>query len=83
MARRIEKTSGKVGPVVFYVKGNKNHTRSAPRKFNQTKPTKKAASVFGRTSTMGAAFRPSLLNGLSLDSAMIFKRVFLLELQNG
>jgi hypothetical protein len=67
MARRTEKTSGKVGPVVFFTLGDKNHTRSAPRKFKQTNPTKKAASVFGNASTIGAALRPSLLEGLSLE----------------
>ncbi|HEY2348179.1 MAG TPA: hypothetical protein VGH64_04140 [Puia sp.] len=67
MARRIEKTSGKVGPVVFYSLGDKNHTRSAPKKFRQTKPTKKAALVFGKASTIGAALRPALLEGLSLE----------------
>ncbi|HEY1870263.1 MAG TPA: hypothetical protein VGG71_04350 [Chitinophagaceae bacterium] len=66
MARRIEKTSGKVGPVVFFNLGDKNHTRSTPKKFKQTKPTKKAALVFGNASTIGAALRPALLEGLSL-----------------
>jgi hypothetical protein len=66
MARRYEKTSGKVGPVVFFSLGDKNHTRSVPKKFRQTKPTKKAASVFGHASTIGAALRPALLEGLSL-----------------
>jgi hypothetical protein len=47
--------------------GDKNHTRSAPKKFTQTKPTKKAASVFGKASTIGAELRPYLLEGLSLE----------------
>jgi len=53
--------SGRIGNVIHYKMGDKYYSRSAPRKYTQTKATKARAEIFGRASGIGALIR----NGLS------------------
>ena len=53
--------SGRIGNVIHYKMGDKYYSRSAPRKYTQTKATKARAEIFGRASSIGAQIR----NGLS------------------
>jgi hypothetical protein len=49
--------SGRIGPVIHYRVGDKYITRAMPRKFKQTRATKKRAAEFGRASTIGTSIR--------------------------
>ena len=55
---------GRIGNVIHYKVGNQFYSRSAPRKFKQTKATKAAASVFGRASIIASAIRSILMEVL-------------------
>jgi hypothetical protein len=52
--------SGRIGNVVHYKMGNKFYSRSAPRKYKQTKGTKEKSSEFGMASTIGRVIRENL-----------------------
>ena len=70
MARQFHHlVSGKIGPVVFYVKNGVGYARTQPWKVKQTKATKESAILFGKSRTIGrllrgqiAAFLPDLKN---------------------
>lgn len=49
--------SGRTGPLIHYKLGDKHFIRAVPRKFTQTKATKKRASEFGHASSLGKAIR--------------------------
>ncbi len=51
---------GRIGNVIHYKLGDKFYTRSAPRKYKQTKGTKAKASEFGMASTIGKIIRENL-----------------------
>jgi hypothetical protein len=51
---------GRVGNVIHYKMGDKFYSRSAPRKFKQTKATKMRAREFGRSSSIASAIRQLL-----------------------
>jgi hypothetical protein len=48
---------GRIGNVIHYKSGDQFYSRSAPRKFKQTKATKVAATVFGRASGIASIIR--------------------------
>jgi hypothetical protein len=52
--------TGRIGNVIHYKLGDKFYTRSAPRKYKQTKGTKAKASEFGMASTIGKVIRQNL-----------------------
>lgn len=52
--------SGRIGNVIHYKMGDKYYSRSAPRKYTQTKATKAKAKVFGKASGIGAQIRVGL-----------------------
>ena len=56
--------TGRIGNIIHYKMDDKFYTRAAPRKFKQTKATKKRASEFGRASTMGCAIRGLLIKSI-------------------
>jgi hypothetical protein len=51
---------GRIGNVIHYKMGDKYYTRSAPRKYKQTKGTKAKSSEFGMASTIGRIIRENL-----------------------
>jgi hypothetical protein len=51
---------GRIGKVIHYKMGDKYYSRSAPRKFTQTKATKASAKLFGRASGISAKIRAGL-----------------------
>ncbi len=51
---------GRIGNVIHYRMGDKYYSRSAPRKYKQTKATKAKASEFGIASTIGRVIRQNL-----------------------
>ncbi len=52
--------TGRIGNVIHYKMGDKYYTRSAPRKYKQTKATKARSSEFGMASTIGRIIRENL-----------------------
>jgi len=52
--------SGRIGNVIHYKMGDKYYSRSAPRKYTQTKATKAMARIFGRASAIGALIRSGI-----------------------
>jgi len=52
--------SGRIGNVIHYKMGDKYYSRSAPRKYTQTKASKARAEIFGRASSIGAQIRGGL-----------------------
>ncbi len=52
--------TGRIGNVIHYKMGDKYYTRSAPRKYKQTKATKAKSSEFGMASTIGRIIRQNL-----------------------
>lgn len=52
--------TGRIGNVIHYKMGDKYFTRSAPRKYKQTKATKAKSSEFGMASTIGRIIRENL-----------------------
>ncbi len=52
--------TGRIGNVIHYKMGNKFYSRSAPRKYKQTKGTKAKSSEFGMASTIGRIIRENL-----------------------
>jgi hypothetical protein len=52
--------TGRIGNVIQYKLGDKYYTRSAPRKFKQTKATKAKSIEFGMASTIGRIIRQNL-----------------------
>jgi hypothetical protein len=57
--------TGRIGNVIHYQMNGKYYMRSAPRKFKQTKATKKRATEFGKASSIGAAIREQLRSVIS------------------
>ncbi len=53
---------GRLGNVIHYKSDGQFYSRSAPRKFKQTKATKLAATVFGRASGIASVIRSLLFN---------------------
>jgi len=51
---------GRIGNVIHYKMGDKFYTRSAPKKFKQTKATKAKSIEFGMASTIGKVIRQAL-----------------------
>jgi hypothetical protein len=51
---------GRIGNVIHYKMGDKYYTRSAPRKYKQTKGTKAKSIEFGMASTIGKVVREGL-----------------------
>jgi hypothetical protein len=51
---------GRVGNVIHYKMGDKYYSRAAPKKFRQTKATKRRANEFGTASTLAASIRRTL-----------------------
>ena len=51
---------GRIGNVIHYKMGDKFYTRSAPKKFKQTKATKAKSVEFGMASTIGKVIRQAL-----------------------
>ncbi len=54
--------TGRIGNVIHYKMGDKFYTRSAPRKYKQTKATKAKSSEFGMASTIGRIIRQNLVS---------------------
>src|SRR5580700_5609189 len=52
--------TGRIGNIIHYKMGDKYYTRSAPRKYKQTKGTKAKSSEFGMASTIGRIIRENL-----------------------
>src|SRR5580693_4009881 len=52
--------TGRIGNIIHYKMGDKYYTRSAPRKYKQTKGTKAQSSEFGMASTIGRIIREHL-----------------------
>jgi hypothetical protein len=52
--------TGRIGNVIHYKMGNKFYSRSAPRKYKQTKGTKEKSVEFGMASTIGRVIRENL-----------------------
>ena len=53
-------TTGRVGPVIFYKRGNTYCSRSMPEKVRQTEATKRRSKEFGKASKMGKSVREML-----------------------
>ncbi len=51
---------GRTGDIIHYRMGDKYFTRAAPRKFKQTKATKRRAGEFGRASGLASTIRSIL-----------------------
>jgi hypothetical protein len=51
---------GRIGNVIHYKMDGKLYTRSAPRKYKQTKATKAKSREFGMASTIGRVIRENL-----------------------
>ena len=51
---------GRVGELIHYQMGGKYFTRAAPKKFKQTKATKRRAGEFGRASALASSIRTAL-----------------------
>src|SRR4051812_232198 len=49
--------TGRIGNTIYYKMGDKYFTRTAPRKYKQTKGTKSKAREFGRASVIGKLIR--------------------------
>lgn len=52
--------TGRIGNVIHYKMGDKYYTRSAPRKYKQTKATRAKSSEFGMASTIGRVIRENM-----------------------
>ena len=59
--QRLAGVTGRIGNVIHYKIGEKYYSRAAPKKFKQTKATKKRAGEFGRASGLASAIRQVLL----------------------
>jgi hypothetical protein len=53
-------TTGRVGPVIFYKRGNTYCSRSMPGKVKQTEATKRRSMEFGKASKIGKSMREML-----------------------
>ncbi len=51
---------GRVGELIHYQMGGKYFSRAAPKKFKQTKATKRRAGEFGRASALASSIRAAL-----------------------
>jgi hypothetical protein len=52
--------SGRIGPVIFYKRGNTHCARAMPARVKQSRNTKTWSKLFGKASSLGAAFRAEL-----------------------
>src|SRR5881398_71449 len=52
--------SGRIGPVIFYKRGNTHCARAMPARVKQSRNTKTWSKLFGKASSLGAAFRTEL-----------------------
>ena len=76
MARIIGKhVRGAVGDVVFKTYGDLQILQAKPRKYKQSKDTKKAAGIFGMSSSLAREFRSTLSAVITscYDGTMVFR----------
>ena len=52
--------TGRIGNLIYYNRDGKKYVRTIPDSVRQTKATKKKATEFGRSSTIGASIRRGL-----------------------
>jgi hypothetical protein len=60
--------TGRIQNLIFYKRGDKYYTRTAPGKVKQTKATKKRATEFGQASRIGKCLREQLRPAIPFPS---------------
>src|SRR5919107_4185200 len=65
MARQYHNlVSGRIGPVVFYIKNGIGYGRARAWKVRQTKATRESAKIFGKSRTLGRLLRGQIVQFL-------------------
>ena len=75
MARKMEIASGRIGPVIFYIRNGKQCARSAPASVRQTEPMKKRGANFSIASRISSTIRKNMPAICSLEDGTRHSRL--------